>query len=174
MRAVVDVSVDFITQNVLLGGAYNCHQTDEWKNPPEATQDCLMDRAHLCANNGSKVHWDFTSCLFMNQFVTSNNNDHMRGFNQTVEYCSNLWGLGYKAVTECMYSDIGAHLLQASHKREQEHNSRTPGVNWIVVNGVNYADDENSDWLKIVCDAFTQSNTGSQTPASCPARNMLL
>lgn len=172
MRAIVDVHIDFCTQDVLLGSAYNCHQNDEWKDPQEGKQDCLMDRVHLCGNQGDTVNWDFTSCLFMNQFVTTNKVDNMKGFNQTVEYCSNLWGLNFDHITECAYSDIGAQLLQASHKKEIEHNHNTPEINWIVVNGVMHAN--TSDWLQIVCDAYT----GAPKPASCPAsgtvRNLLM
>jgi len=163
MRAIVDVKIDFITQNVLLGSTYNCHQNDEWKDPREGTQDCLMDRIHLCGNEGPNVNWDFTSCLYTNQFVTTKKTDNMRGFNKTVEYCQDLWGLG-NAPTECAYSDKGAKLLQASHAREVALNpSKDPNINWIVVNGKNYANDESANWLQIVCDAYT----GSPKPASC-------
>jgi hypothetical protein len=134
MRAIVDVHIDFCTQDVLLGSAYDCHQTDEWKDPQEGKQDCLMDRVHLCGNQGDTVNWDFTSCLFINQFVTTNKTDNMKGFNQTVEYCSNLWGLNFDRITECAYSDTGARLLQASHKKEIANNHNTPEINWIVVN----------------------------------------
>lgn len=163
MRAIVDVHIDFCTQKVLLGDVFNCHQTDEWKDPNEGKQDCLMDRVHLCANKGDNVNWDFTSCLFINQFVTTNKVDHMRGFNQTVEYCSNVWGLDYKALTQCAYSDTGARLLQASHTKEVAHNTNTPNINWIVVDGVKH--ETTADWLQVVCDAYT----GSPKPASCKA-----
>lgn len=165
MRAIVDVKVDFITQKVLLGSEYDCHQTDEWKDPQEGKQDCVMDRIHLCGNGGDNLNWDFTSCLFMNQFVTTNKTDNMRGFNTTVEYCSNLWGLDYAAVTECAYSDTGAKLLQASHEKEEKGNPVSPNINWIIVDGVNYGKVHNANWLQIVCDAYT----GSPKPASCPA-----
>ena len=46
------------TAHVLLGSAYDCHQTDEWKDPQEGKQDCLMDRVHLCGNKGDNVNWD--------------------------------------------------------------------------------------------------------------------
>lgn len=162
MRAIVDVKVDFITQKVFLGDQYDCHQTDEWKDPQRGKQDCLLDRLHLCGNM-----WDFTSCLYINQLVTFNNTDNMRGFNTTVKYCSYLWGINHEALTQCAYSDTGARLLQASHDREQKHNSNSPHTNWIVVNGVDYNNNETADWLQIVCDAYT----GSPKPASCSASN---
>lgn len=163
MRAIVDVNIDFVTQEVLLGSTYDCHQTDEWKDPQEGTQDCLMDRIHLCAKEDNGMNWDFTSCLFMNQLVTTNKTDHMFGFNKTFEYCSAVSHVSYDSVRQCAYSDKGARLLQASHKKEQEHNPNRNHINWIIVDGVNHANDVNADWLKIVCDAYT----GSPKPASC-------
>jgi len=159
LRAIVDVKIDFITQNVYLGNKYDCHQTDEWKNAQRGKQDCLMDRVHLCGNK-----WDFTSCLFINQLATFNIDDNMRGFNATVEYCSYLWGIDSSKVKKCAYSDEGARLLRASHEREEKYNPNSPHINWITVDGVNFGNNENADWVQVVCDAYT----GSPKPASCP------
>merc|ERR1711957_304192 len=105
MGAIVDVSIDWVTQNIALGGEYDCHQTDEWTNHQRGTQDCLLDRIHLCGNT-----WDFTSCLFKNQMATFAIDDNMRGFNTTVDYCSYLWGVDNDRLFECAYSDEGARL----------------------------------------------------------------
>mmetsp|Transcript_108440 Transcript_108440/g.188224 ORF Transcript_108440/g.188224 Transcript_108440/m.188224 type:complete len:190 (-) Transcript_108440:353-922(-) len=169
IRAIVDVKIDWITQKVFTGGHYDCHQTDEWKIPQRGAQDCLLDRIHLCGNK-----WDFTSCLFMNQLATFQIDDNMRGFNATVEYCSYLWNIDHKNLTDCAYSDTGAHMLQTSHEKELEGNSNveadgTRHPNWLVADGVDYGkkckgpDCSMVDWLKVVCDAYT----GSPKPASC-------
>lgn len=165
LRAIVDVKVDFITQDVLEDD-YDCHQTDEWKLHQRGAQDCLLDRTHLCGNKlggfGDLSNWDFTSCLFMNQFATFQVDDKMRGFNATIEYCSYLWHLDVAAVTECAYSGVGRRLLEASHAKEMAHNPSSPHINWIQINGVNYMSDENADWAKLVCDAYK-----GPRPASC-------
>merc|ERR1719313_2872067 len=126
-----------------------------------------MDRIHLCGSRWNKVlhqddpeeaqpvNWDFTSCLFINQLVTTNKTDNMRGFNKTVEYCSDMWGVDLKGLYKCASTDWGTRVLAASHAREMRNNPSTPHINWIVVDGKNYANDEHADWQQIVCDAYT-------------------
>jgi len=171
LRAIVDVKIDWITQKVLLDD-YDCHQTDEWKLHQRGSQDCLMDRFHLCGSKlggfGDSSNWDFTHCLFMNRVATYQIDDKMRGFNATVDYCSYLWGLDTAALTKCAYSDEGRALLEASHQREVKQNPYSPRTSWIMVNGANHISEFDTDWGQLVCDAYT----GPQ-PASCPGQTNL-
>lgn len=166
LRAIVDVRLDWVTQNVV-SDDIDCHQTDEWKLHQRGLQDCLLDRFHLCGNKlgnaANSFNWDFTACLFLNQLATFQVDDHMNGFNSTIEYCSHLWGVDTAALNKCAYSEDGRRLLEASHAWELAHNPNSPHLDWILVNGINHGDDADVDWGMLVCDAYT-----GPRPASCP------
>lgn len=179
ISAVVDLSIDFIVQNV--SDTLQCHYDDGWgpsaSDPKgqEGLQDCLLARYQLCAMHGgdsSTPAWfDFTACLFRNQKETDTITDNMAKFNSTIAYCSGMTaGAHLNKLEACAQGDEGQALLLASHNRERAGNVHRDSKghdhpDWIIVNGVDLQGNETADWLGAVCAAVKQQ--GGTMPASC-------
>jgi hypothetical protein len=177
VRAIVDLHIDFVVQNVS-AKTMQCHYTDGWgpsSSDPEGhegLQDCLLDRYQLCAERGddptNNQQWfDFSTCLFRNQKETDTTTDHMKKFDATVRYCSDVTGQDYKKLRACAESDHGAQLLLESHNIEKKLNPFVDKTghhhpDWIIINGKDYGKDTSANWLQLVCDAFTGTK-----PTSC-------
>jgi hypothetical protein len=176
LRAIVDLRLDFIVQNVSTT-THQCHFTDGWgassKDPKgqEGLQDCLLNRYQLCAENDPKhtQDWfDYSVCLFRNQKETDTITDHMKKFEETLQYCSGVTGFDHSKLQYCAEGPQGAQLLLESHKTEVKLNPGRAGgriasvhPQWIAVNGKNTP--SSADWLQAVCDAYTET----PKPASC-------
>lgn len=177
LRAIIDMRLDFIVQNVSTT-TQQCHFTDGWGASPsdpkghEGLQDCLLARYQLCAERFSEdpthaQHWfDFSVCLFRNQKETDNTD--WSKWSATTEYCADVTGYDISKLKSCAESDQGAQLLFESHNTEVKLNPHRAGgkvksvpPQWIAINGKDTP--SSTDWLQHVCDAYT----GSPKPASC-------
>jgi len=174
MRAIVDLHIDFIAQNVSTK-TMQCHYTDGWgpsSSDPEGhegSQDCLLDRYQLCAQGDSPNNswFDFTACVYRNQKETDTITDHMHKFDATVKYCSDVARQDYIKLKMCAESHHGAGLLSESHEIERKSNPFVDNTghhhpDWIIVNGEDYGRNATADWLQIVCDAYSGTK-----PQSC-------
>jgi len=172
LRAHIDLSLDFIVQNVSTT-TDQCHFTDGWgassSDPKgqEGLQDCLLDRYQLCAQRAywKNSEWfDYSVCLFRNQKETDSITDHMKKFEATVQYCSAVTGLDHMKLKHCAEGPQGAQLLSASHKVEVDLNPGRVGgkiksvpPEWIAVEvgGKFKSVPSSADWLQAICDAYT-------------------
>jgi len=177
IRAIVDLKFDFIVQNVSTT-TQQCHFTDGWgasSSDPKGQnglQDCLLDRYQLCAENAddsknTQGWFEYSLCLFRNQPATNTIDDHMKKFEATLEYCSEVSGFDHSKLKSCAESEKGAQLLLESHTKEVKYNpGRGDGKvasvppQWIAVNGKNVP--TQADWLAYICAAYT-----GVAPASC-------
>lgn len=184
LRAIVDLRLDFIVQNVSTT-THQCHFTDGWgassSDPKgqEGLQDCLLDRYQLCAEKAedpkdTQGWYDYSVCLFRNQKETDTITDHMKKFEATLEYCSDVTGFDHLKLKFCAEGPQGAQLLSESHNVEVKLNPGRAGgkiksvpPQWIAINGKNTPSSAN--WLSAVCDAYT----GSPKPASCAKMNVV-
>jgi hypothetical protein len=178
LRAIVDLHLDFIVQNVSTTTS-QCHFTDGWgasSSDPvgqEGLQDCLLGRYQLCAEKAERLShtqgwFDYSVCLFRNQKETDTITDRMHKFEATLEYCSDVTGFDHQRLKACAEGQLGAHLLSESHTTEVKLNPGRAGgkiksvpPQWIAINGKNTP--SSADWVQAVCDAYT----GSPKPASC-------
>lgn len=177
LRAIVDMHIDFIVQNVSTT-TQQCHFTDGWgassSDPKgqEGLQDCLLGRYQLCAANAddpknTQDWFDFSVCLFRNQKETVTIDDHMHKFEATLKYCSDVAGFDHLKLKSCAESQKGAQLLLESHTKEVKLNPGRAGgkvtsvhPQWIAINGKNTP--SSADWLQHICDAYN-----GKKPASC-------